>query len=225
MPNPKIRADYDGLSQVTQTFSQQAEASGRLLQAIKRQKDVLQAGDWVGEGANAFYQEMDDSVLPTLTRLTRALDSAAQITGQISALMKQAENQAASVLKGDGAGRAAGPGGGAVAGMAAGLGGVTAGLGGVTAGLGDMSGAAATLAPGLGGGGSGGAASAGGSVPAGASAFRPTRTAAPNPRSGGGTPTGATAPPHPPALPESSGSRVYPGEPPTGGGHHMGARG
>ena len=45
---------------------------------------------------------MDDDVLPTLQRLLNALDIAATSTRQISAIMKDAEDQAANVLKGAG---------------------------------------------------------------------------------------------------------------------------
>ncbi len=38
---------------------------------------VLQNGDWVGKGADTFYQEMNGSVLLTLKRLVSALEKAA----------------------------------------------------------------------------------------------------------------------------------------------------
>ena len=60
MPGPKVRADYDALEIVAQGFSKQAEATAQTLQAIKGQMDTLQAGDWVGQGATAFYAEMND---------------------------------------------------------------------------------------------------------------------------------------------------------------------
>jgi len=121
-----VRADYDQLSQVASAFRQNVAAAQRTLQNIKSSLDTLQGGDWIGVGATAFYQEMNDSVLPTWQRLISALDTAATSTAQISAIMKDAEDQAANVLKGPGgssgpigAGAAASAGlGGAVAGMA-----------------------------------------------------------------------------------------------------------
>ena len=117
-----VRADYDQLKQLAAGFSQNSQAAQQTLQSIQQNKETLQGGDWVGEGATAFYKEMDDNVLPSLQRLVRALDSASQSLGQISAVMKEAEDQAANVLKGSGA-AGAGAGAGATSGAASTAGG------------------------------------------------------------------------------------------------------
>ena len=136
MPAPKIRADYDALKQVAQSFSQQADNTSKLIQSLKGQMDTLQGGDWIGQGANAFYAEMNDSVLPTFQRLNQALQSGATITQQISPQMKTAEDEAARVLRGDGSGTggaassAGGAAGGAGGGSGSGAGGTSGGGGG-----------------------------------------------------------------------------------------------
>ena len=98
MPGPKVRADYDALQSVAKSFGQQAQASARSLQNLTAQMDTLQGGDWVGQGATAFFAEMNDSVLPTLKRLHAALDQSARVTTQISQVMKEAEGQASSIF-------------------------------------------------------------------------------------------------------------------------------
>ena len=129
MPGPKVRADYDALKNVAQGFSQQAEATAQSLNFLKSQMNALQGGDWIGQGATAFYAEMNDQVLPTIRRLHSALQSSADITQKISQAMKTAEDEAAKVLRGDGAGGALGAGAaaGAAAGGAAGGGAAVAG--------------------------------------------------------------------------------------------------
>ena len=102
-----VRSDYDALAQLSQTFGQNAENAARMLQQLRGQMDVLQGGDWIGTGASAFYREMSGDVLPTLTRLVRALESGGQTVAQISQIMKTAEDEAARQLRGEG-GRAAG---------------------------------------------------------------------------------------------------------------------
>jgi len=104
MAAPKIRADYEQLQAAASRFGQQAQTTRQTLRNLQQQLNVLQAGDWVGQGANAFYQEMNESVLPTFRRLITALEGAADGTSQISAEMQSAEERAASVLKGAGAG-------------------------------------------------------------------------------------------------------------------------
>ena len=95
-----IRANYDQLKQVASAFAKNSEACKRSLQNIRHNKETLSGGDWIGQGATAFYREMDDSVLPTLQRLVNALDTAQNSISQISSIMQGAEQQAANVLKG-----------------------------------------------------------------------------------------------------------------------------
>src|SRR5579859_980518 len=91
MPGPKVRADYDALKNVAQGFSQQADETAKSLQSLQGQMETLQGGDWVGQGATAFYAEMNDQVLPTIKRLQSALQNSADITQKISQAMKTAE--------------------------------------------------------------------------------------------------------------------------------------
>ena len=113
MASPAVRADYDQLQLVANRFNGQAQAMQRTLQQLQRELDVLQGGDWVGTGATTFYQEMGGQVMPTLKRLTTALQSAQQTTLQINQIMAQAEAEAARWLRGEGTGMAAGLGGAA----------------------------------------------------------------------------------------------------------------
>jgi len=121
MPGSKVRADYDALQNVARSFGLQAQAIAQSLQVLKSQMDTLQGGDWVGQGATAFYAEMNDHVLPTVQRLNSALQTSGDVTQKISQAMRSAEDEAAKVLRGNaatavgaGAGPASAPGAGAV---------------------------------------------------------------------------------------------------------------
>lgn len=121
MTAPRIRADHDQLARIASSFGREAQNTQRSLQRIKRQVDQLQGGDWIGKGAKAFYAEMDQDVLPALTRLTQALAQARVATAQISKIMQQAEEEAARLLRvilsGNGRGAAGGgPGAGGASG-------------------------------------------------------------------------------------------------------------
>ncbi len=115
MAVPKVRADYDQLKAAANRFNGQAQAARSSLQALQRDLDVLQGGDWVGPGATAFYQEMGGHVLPTLKRLAAALETAQQTTVQINQVMAQAEAEAARWLRGEGEGQNGALGGAAAA--------------------------------------------------------------------------------------------------------------
>lgn len=124
MAPPKVRVDHDVLGGIARSFGQAADATNNTFRQLKSSMDVLRGGDWIGQGATKFYQEMDSAVLPAVQRLTSALAEGAKVTTQISQVMKQAEEEAARYLRGDaaGAGAAAGGAPGAAGGGGAGAG-------------------------------------------------------------------------------------------------------
>ncbi|MCW1970236.1 MAG: WXG100 family type VII secretion target [Anaerolineae bacterium] len=98
MAAPKIKANYAQLTEIAQLFQQHAEAVNQQLNAIKHGVEKLSAGDWQGQGASAFYAEMNADIMPAFKRLGNALAQAAQKTLAISQQFSQAEEDAARVL-------------------------------------------------------------------------------------------------------------------------------
>jgi len=98
MAAPRVRADYEQLRRIAQEFSAHADACRQELRRLRSAKDVLERGDWAGRGAKAFYAEMDSEVLPSLSRLVTALGQASQTTAAVSAIIQQAEDEAAALL-------------------------------------------------------------------------------------------------------------------------------
>ncbi len=112
MPPSRVRADYEKLAQIAKSFNQQSDTVSQTLNDLKQKMSVLQGKDWIGKGADKFYGEMSSSVLPMLKRLAAALEQSARTTQKISQVMKQAENEAAAILKDQtGEGAKAKPGG------------------------------------------------------------------------------------------------------------------
>jgi WXG100 family type VII secretion target len=98
MSAPTVRSNYDELKNIAQSFSQQAESLNTMNQNLQGNVDTLQGGDWIGQGAQAFYKEFGDTVMPTLKRLQNAMSESARITQQISQVMKEAEDNASRVF-------------------------------------------------------------------------------------------------------------------------------
>lgn len=98
MPAPRIRADYELLKRIVQIFNRESNATRRSLDRLRSNIDTLQGGDWIGQGATKFYQEMDLEVLPAVERLRAALNHSAQTTQQMSRVMEDAEDEAARLL-------------------------------------------------------------------------------------------------------------------------------
>jgi WXG100 family type VII secretion target len=80
-----IRADYDQMPQISKKFEREAANVKRSIDSLKRTIEVLKGGDWVGEGANAFYREMESEVLPAMQRLLTALEMG---SGAIQAIVR-----------------------------------------------------------------------------------------------------------------------------------------
>lgn len=119
MPSNRVRVDHDQLAQISRGFQTESDSAKSLIQSVRQSMDTLQGGDWVGPGATAFYAEMTGDVLPSLNRLASALGEASRVTQRISAAFRQAETEAAAVLRGQpgqGGGGPGSPGGGPGAG-------------------------------------------------------------------------------------------------------------
>jgi WXG100 family type VII secretion target len=95
----KIRFDYGQLDEIAGQFAREADETQHALITLMRAKDELQAGEWIGTGAQAFYAEMDAAVLPPLARLAGALYAAAEGARAIKSLAGQAEADAAAALR------------------------------------------------------------------------------------------------------------------------------
>lgn len=129
MPSNRVRVDHDQLAQISRGFQTESDSARGLIQSVRQSMDTLQGGDWVGPGATAFYAEMTGDVLPSLNRLASGLGEASRVTQRISAAFRQAETEAAAVLRGQpgqGGGGPGSPGGGP------GAGGDSGGSGGLT---------------------------------------------------------------------------------------------
>lgn len=100
MTAPRIRVDYQLLARVATIFRSQADSVNGSHRGIARQVKTLEGGDWSGRGANAFYREMHEQVLPALKRLSGAFEAAQETVVQTDRLMNEAEEQAASLLSG-----------------------------------------------------------------------------------------------------------------------------
>lgn len=95
----EIRADYDQLGQVASRFVNQSQAIEGMLRTLRSRFEKLERGDWVGEGADAFFAEMHGEVLPAITRLITALAEGSQVTKEIGQHMHEAEDQGSAVFR------------------------------------------------------------------------------------------------------------------------------
>ncbi len=98
MPAPRIRAEYDSLTKIEKTFARNADAVWETSRRIKQQVETLQSGDWTGRGASAFYEEVNSSVLPSMTGLGTAMEEAQQTTVDMIKLMRTTDEEMARLI-------------------------------------------------------------------------------------------------------------------------------
>jgi len=104
-----IRVDHEALAQIAGRFGQQSEAAEHMLHAMRGTMEPLANGGWIGQGADAFFAEMNSDMFPAVQRLSEALAQAGFVTTQLSGLMQQADEEASFGFRdgdGDGGGRA-----------------------------------------------------------------------------------------------------------------------
>jgi WXG100 family type VII secretion target len=98
-----VQANYEQLAELATRFQQQADRVQQMTQRVHRNVGALQGGGWQGKGVQAFSREMEGEVLPAVRRLEGALAEAGRVTLNISAVLRQAEEEAALPFRGDGA--------------------------------------------------------------------------------------------------------------------------
>jgi len=98
MPD-QIQADYNQLEEVASEFTKAAQGIAEMKQRLSGSYMKLRDGGWIGEGANAFFQEEEDDVGPAVQRLQAALEQAGQTTQKIAHAVKEAEQEASSLFR------------------------------------------------------------------------------------------------------------------------------
>ncbi len=100
MVSSLIQMDYAEGKSCETCFSQYADSTRQLLNSLTRQLDQLSSGGWLGRGAQQFYAEMQEVVLPALERMAAALEDACRCTQRIAQDFQKAEREAGALFMG-----------------------------------------------------------------------------------------------------------------------------
>lgn len=98
MPAVQIRIAHDEMGQVAKTFQKNADDIASVHSRIKSAQDKLADGDWIGKGADKFQGEMESSINPSLQGLQQAMEEASKVSGDISKIMHEADEEAGSTI-------------------------------------------------------------------------------------------------------------------------------
>ncbi len=95
-----IKISFDDTGKVVNTFKQQQDDIGKMLNQLKSATEQLRGGDWIGKGATQFYKDMDDMLLPAVNRLQKAMQGGADHVQKANDIMNKAnEDQKTLYIK------------------------------------------------------------------------------------------------------------------------------
>jgi WXG100 family type VII secretion target len=95
-----IRADYDQMPEISKRLGREAVNVKRSIDSLNRTIELLKGGDWFGEGANAFYREMESQVMPSMQRLQTTLEMGSGAVKTIERLLHEAEEAIGGLFSG-----------------------------------------------------------------------------------------------------------------------------
>lgn len=77
------RVHYDEMSAIVKSFRTEQQEIEALYKQTKSKVESLHNNQWVGQGAEKWFSEMEGTVLPAVQRLIRALDYAGDTAQKI----------------------------------------------------------------------------------------------------------------------------------------------
>lgn len=99
MSNDKIECNFEQMEGLAGRFMARSDTMQQRVNAIWNMAETLHSDGWIGEGSDAFFAEMSDEIKPRLTKLTQALEEAANTVRQISQTVAEAEDQAGQLFR------------------------------------------------------------------------------------------------------------------------------
>jgi WXG100 family type VII secretion target len=87
------KLNYDDLQGIIQSLKGEEEEIKTLLSNTKSKVEALHNNQWIGEGADKFFEQMENIVLPKTGKMVTALDVAGNVLNQIIQTIQQADEE------------------------------------------------------------------------------------------------------------------------------------
>lgn len=100
MSNAVVQVQYDALHRIAQELAQHAQNVKQMASHIETSTDDLCRFGWEGDNAEAFKEDMHNTVIPAVYRLANALYDAENTTLRIIDVFQEAEEETKSVFGG-----------------------------------------------------------------------------------------------------------------------------
>jgi WXG100 family type VII secretion target len=90
------KLNYDDMNAIVGKFRSEAQEIDSLLKQTKGKVESLHNNQWVGQGADKFFGEMEQSVLPATRRLADALNHAGDVAQKIADTIRRFDEETKS---------------------------------------------------------------------------------------------------------------------------------
>jgi len=93
-----IQLKYDELNAIVKKFNSEGEDFAQLATTTRQRLQDLRK-DWMGEAAEKFFTEMEQDLLPALTRVSKALFISQDVLAQVTKIIRETDEENASFFK------------------------------------------------------------------------------------------------------------------------------
>ena len=93
-----IRVSYEAMKKYQNSFRGQESAVQQTTQKLTKVIEQLRGGDWIGEGATAFFSEMDSEVIPAMKKLQTAMAEGDRVSKEIEKIQHETEASIESIF-------------------------------------------------------------------------------------------------------------------------------
>ena len=90
------QVNYDDMNGIIKGMKNEEELIMNVLKTTKSKVESLHNNQWVGQGADTFFNEMEQTVLPALARLAHALAIGSDVAQNIVNTIRQADEETQS---------------------------------------------------------------------------------------------------------------------------------
>lgn len=87
------QVNYDEMQAIIKQLESEEEEIKALFNQTKSKVESLHGSQWIGEAADKFFNEMENTVLPKTTKMIYALNVAGQVAKQIINIIHQADEE------------------------------------------------------------------------------------------------------------------------------------
>ena len=87
------QVNYNDMNGIIKSFKTEEEEIMNLLKTTKSKVESLHNNQWVGQAADSFFNEMEQTLLPALARLASALGTGGSKAHEIVSTIHQADEE------------------------------------------------------------------------------------------------------------------------------------